>query len=131
MRVERWDMSGANRAIGAEGHRRALKAANIIADAARARCPVGTEKRPMYKKGPYAGKPFTARDGGALKKSIRVVERDEEKYGFEIAHLGSGVRVYAGHYLAYYAAIVEFFSPFIRPARDATRNRVKDILENG
>lgn len=138
MRTEIWSWTKANLAIGKEGHRRAKKAANVIAEAARApgNCPVGTVERPMYKTGPYANQPYTARDNGALRDSIRVVERDEQKHGFVLAQFESlgnygDVRVYAGHYLAYYAAIVEHSNPFMRRAQDKTRARVKDILENG
>ena len=109
----------------------------MIRRAVQARCPEGTVSRPMYQKGDYAGQPYTARDAGQLKRSVRVVERDENKQGFKLATiktLGPNfglIRVYVGHYLAYYAAIVEHYTPFMRLALDATRGQVKNILENG
>ena len=136
MRVEYWDITGLNKIVAETGIRRVRKAAKVIASAVRKKCPVGTISRPMYKTGRYAGQKWTARDVGQLKKSIRIVERDKEKYGFELAqfktlgHYGN-VRVYAGHYLAYYADIVEFYTPFMRPALEATRSQVKGILEDG
>jgi len=39
---------------------RVRKAANVLADAARRNCPVGTVSRPIYRRGPYAGQPWTA-----------------------------------------------------------------------
>lgn len=136
MRVEHWDITGLNKIIAETGIRRVRRAAKVIANAARRRCPTGTILRPMYRIGRYEGQPWTARDAGQLKKSVRVVERHKEKYGFELAqfktlgHYGN-VRIYAGHYLAYYAAIVEFYTPFMRPALEETRSQVKRILEDG
>jgi len=136
MRVEYWDATGLDKIVTETGIRRVRKAAKVIADAARRKCPVGTISRPMYKTGRYHDKPWTARDAGQLKKSVRVVERHAEKYGFELAqfetlgHYGS-VRVYAGNFLAYYASIVEFNTPFMRPALMETRSEVKRILEDG
>lgn len=135
MRVE-WNQKPFNLQLSTEGHRRAKKAAEVIAQAAREECPVGTVDRPMYKTGPYRNQPFTKRDNGTLRKSIRVVERDREKYGYGFAQFENigvygDVRVYAGNYYAYYAAIVEFSNPFMRRAQARTHGRVKDILENG
>jgi len=36
-----------------------------------------------------------------------------------------------GHYYAYYAAIAEFQTPFMRPALDATEGQVALILRDG
>lgn len=136
MRVEHWDIAGLNKIVVKTGCGRVKRAARVIANAVRKNCPVGTVSRPMYKTGRYAGQSWTARDAGQLRRSIRVVERSEEKYGFALAqfktlgHYGD-VRVYAGHYLAYYAAIVEHYTPFMRPALEATRSQIKRILEDG
>lgn len=134
MRLENWNWGKANAMVGRKSIERLRKAAKVIAKNVRSECPVGTISRPMYKTGVYAGQPWTKRDGGALKKSIRVVEK-KEKFGTELnltalANFGR-VRVYAGHYYAYYAAIVEFYTPFMRPALEKSKSEVKSILENG
>jgi hypothetical protein len=92
---------------------------------------------PVYQTGKYAGVPWTQRNAGELLASIRVVEQ-KEKFGREFFKIGSGiggvhgdVRVYAGHYMAWYADIVEYYTPFLRPAVEGTRSQVKSILENG
>jgi hypothetical protein len=82
----------------------------------------------------YAGQEWTSRDGGRLRDSIRVVEKHEDKYGHAFKTFGMTrglVRVYAGHYLAYYARIVEHYSPYLRPAVESTAGEVKNIIENG
>lgn len=134
-RVSKWSWTQADKMVGKASMERVRKAAEVIKDKVQANCPVGTISRPIYKTGADAGKPYTARDAGELKRSVRVVER-EEKDGTLLAQFSSlgnfkKVRVYAGHYLAYYANIVEFRTPFMRPALDSVRSQVKDILENG
>lgn len=121
---EQFDSEFANAAMD-----RLRKAAHVIADKASANCPVGTISRPMYKTGPYAGKPWTARDAGALKKTIRVVEKKEQ--GAAILE-NRNVRVYAGNYIVYYAKIVEYaVKAFLRPALNASKGEIRNILENG
>jgi hypothetical protein len=135
-KIINWDFKKADTMVAEESIKRARKAAKVLADRVRANCPVGTESHPIYRKGPYAGQPWTALDAGQLKKSVRVVERDDQKQGFALAQFASlgkygNIRVYAGHFLAYYARIVEYSKPFMRPATEATRGQIKDILENG
>ena len=104
-------------------------AAEVIAMKARARCPVGTISRPIYRTGPYAGKPWTARDAGALKKTIRIVEKKEQGAEFVKSR---NIRVYAGNYIVYYAQVVEYNGKaFMRPAVNSSKAEVKSILENG
>jgi len=129
MRVVNWNWKEANEMVAKETRKRQLKAARILKNEVHRRCPVGTVSRPIAKKGVYAGQPWTKHDAGNLKRSIRVVER-EEKYGFKLAQYGE-VRVYVGHYMAWYAQIVEYFKPFMRPSINATLARIKNILENG
>jgi len=89
-------------------------AAQIIATNVRVRCPVhqpeGVQYRQVYKTGKYKGEPWTARTGGTLKKSIRVVEKYEVRGGTKVWE-DKNIRVYAGHYMAYYARIVEKIHP--------------------
>ena len=109
---------------------RLRKAANLIADRARSKCPVGTITRPIYKTGPYAGVEWTKRDAGALKKTIRVVEKNDQN-GSPMAE-GRNIRVYAGSWMVYYAKIVEYAGKkFMRPALNSSKNEVRNILQNG
>jgi len=130
MRVSNWNPQKWDGEIMAASMQRLRKAAELVADRARAKCPVGTLSRPIYRSGPYAGQPWTARDAGALKRSIRVVEK-EEKFGTEIAR-SRNVRIYAGNYLVYYARFVEYAGKkFLRPALNMSKNDIRNILENG
>lgn len=132
MRVENWNAQRFDGEFLSASMDRVRKAAQVIADAARRNCPVGTVSRPMYKRGPYAGQNWTARDAGMLKRSVRVVEKNDwgAQTGLVVAQIRN-IRVYAGHYLAWYSAIVEHATPFLRPALNASKNEVRSILENG
>ena len=130
MRVVNWSWKEADEMVAKETRRRQRKAANFLKDEVRRVCPIGTVSRPMYRRGKFAGQWWTRHDAGALKRSVRVVERDDEKFGFKLAQYGE-VRVYVGHKLAWYAQIVEYYRPFMRPAVASTMSRIKNILENG
>ena len=131
MRVAFWDWGKANSVVVKNGRARTKKAADALAAAVRSKCPVGTMSHPMYKKGKFAGQPWTKRDGGSLKRSVRVVEKNE-KSGYELASISlNGPRIYVGNYFSYYAAIVEFYTPFVRPTADRMKGQIKSILENG
>jgi len=131
MRVAFWDWGKANSVVVKNGRARTKKAADALAAAVRAKCPVGTQSHPMYKKGKFAGQTWTKRDGGSLKRSVRVVEKNE-KSGYELASISlNGPRIYVGNYFSYYAAIVEFYTPFVRPTADRMKGQIKSILENG
>jgi hypothetical protein len=125
MRVQNWNPNAYDQIFEDVCIERLVKAAETVASNVRQRCPVGTESRPMYKTGPYAGQPWTARDAGQLRDSIRVVQK-KSKYGKPLVSKRN-VRVYAGHYLAYYASIVEFASPFMRPSFQASIPAIKAI----
>lgn len=122
MRVEYFNPNVADQAFEDVAIEKLVKAANIVRAAARRRCPVGTVTRPMYRSGPYAGAPWTSRDAGRLRKSIRVT-RKKTKSGKAFSKKNN-VRVYAGSYPpgirdqddAYYVLIVEFSKAFLRPA---------------
>jgi hypothetical protein len=129
MRVSNWNPQQYDGEFMDAGMDRLRKAAGVIADRARSRCPVGTLSRPIYKRGPYAGRSWTRRDAGALRKTIRVVEKHE--LGTEISK-ARNVRVYAGNYDVYYAQIVEYAGQrFMRPAVNESKPEVRNILENG
>ena len=129
-----WDFKKADEIIASNSRKRLIRATNYLAEKVRRATPTGTTIRPIYKTGPHAGQKWTGRDGGQLKKSVRVVEWDEDKYALaQFKSIGNyrDVRVYVGHYLAYYADIVEYATPFMRPTIEATKIEVKNILENG
>lgn len=126
MRVEAWNPNKMDETFENVAIDRLIAAAEVVARHARQKCPVGTISRPMYKKGIYAGQPWTARDAGQLKRSIRVV-RKKTKSGKAFSRKRD-VRVYAGHYLAYYAQIVEFTRAFMRPALAQSLSEIKTII---
>ena len=126
MRVEYFNPNKFDQEFENVAIERLVEAAEVVAGAARQKCPVGTISRPMYKTGKYAGQPWTARDAGQLKKSIRVI-RKRTKSGKAFSKKRD-VRIYAGHYLAYYASIVEFSHPFLRPAVASSLSEVKQII---
>jgi hypothetical protein len=128
MRVESWnpnkmDESFENVAIG-----RIVAAAEVVAAATRSNCNVfsGQYSHPMYQRGKYAGQNWTSRDAGRLKKSIRVTRKKTS--GGRAFSRKKSIRVYAGHYMAWYALIVEHYTPYIRPALSQTLSQVKTII---
>jgi len=126
-RVSSWNPQRYDQEFADAAMERLREAGEVIAEAARAKCPVGTVSRPIYKRGPYAGQPWTKRDAGALKKTIRVVEKHDQ-HGTPLAK-GRNIRVYAGNYLVYYAKIVEYAGQkFLRPALASVKSRIRSIL---
>jgi len=105
--------------------KRLKNAASIIEKEAINQCPVGTISRPIYKTGPYAGQIWTSRDKGRLRGSIRTVVPYNVGRTFASK---TNVRVYAGHYTAYYAAIVENGRHFMRKAKNKSMPKVKEII---
>jgi hypothetical protein len=126
MRVENWNPNVMDETFEDVAIERLLEAAQVVAAAARRTCPVGTISRPIYKTGPYAGQPWTARDAGQLKKSIRVTQKTS-KTGKPLFRKRN-VRVYAGHYLAWYGSIVEHTKPFLRPALNGSISEIRSIV---
>ena len=105
---------------------RLIKAAEVIKNKVKSKTPVGTISHPMYRTGKYAGQPWTARDAGQLKKSVRVV-RKKTKSGKALSRKRN-IRVYVGNYLAYYANIVEFDTPFMSIGFESALGEVKEII---
>lgn len=126
MRLEDWNPTQYDQLFEDVAMFRMEQAANIIKRKAKRNCPKGTVSRPIYKSGPYAGMPWTARDAGQLSKSIRVTRKLTPKT--KALSKKRNVRVYAGHYLAYYSAIVEFYTPYMRPAWYTSLPRVKRMI---
>jgi hypothetical protein len=90
---------------------------------------------PPYKTGKYANEPWTAREAGAMLKSVRVVTK-HEKYSTLLLKINN-VRVYVGNYMVWYAAAFEFAKTakrghsVLRTALRASESEVRNILENG
>ena len=104
-------------------------AAEMIATRARQLCPVGTTRRPPYKN----GQPWSAREPGTLRNSIRVTRLKGDP--------NLDVRVYAGARGktndGYYARWVEYGSvhnkkkAFLRPAVKEIGKNIETIMTSG
>lgn len=132
-KVKRWNWNEANRMVNGETRKRLLTAAEMIKTEIRTKLKRSIGKgettgisRPIYKTGKHRGQPWTQRNFGELLGSVRVVEK-REAWGFEIQK-ERNVRVYAGHYLAYYAQIFEFDRPYMRPAWRAVLPKLKKVF---
>lgn len=127
MRVEVWNPSAMDETFENVAIERLVEAAGVVATHARQKCPVGTVSRPIYKTGRYAGKLWTSRDAGRLKKSIRIV-RKKTKSGKAFSKKRD-VRVYAGSYLTDYTYAVEYGGKaFLRPALTESISEIKSII---
>jgi hypothetical protein len=113
---------------------RIVKAAGVIAESARSKCKEGNISRPVSSKGKYAGQFWTERTPGAMRKTIRVVE----KHG-AAGFVSRDVRVIAGNKKTWWATQMEFgrgkwkggAKPFLRPAMNGSKSEVQSIIENG
>ena len=128
MRIESWNPQRFDRSFDDVTRKRLVKAARVLKAAVRRKCPIGTISRPIYQSGPYKGQTWTSRDAGRLRKSVRVVEQ-RTKTGRLSKKMN--VRVYVGHYTAWYADIVEFSRPFMRPAYNEAMPMIKTIIGAG
>jgi len=81
---------------------------------------------PAYRSGKYAGVNWTSRDFGRMMDSVRVV-RKRTKVRKALSKRRS-VRVYSGHYTAFYAGIFEYYRPFMRPAFERSIPAVRTIV---
>jgi hypothetical protein len=133
MRVEYWNPNVADETFENVVMERLVEAANVIKLQTRInlREQIGQGKttgisRPVYKKGRYAGAAWTARNFGELIRSIRVVRKKTES-GRAFSRMRN-VRVYAGHTLAYYADIFEFYRPFMKTAVTQSMAEIKSII---
>jgi HK97 gp10 family phage protein len=125
MRVANWNPKRGDSEIIRAAMDRLEMAANLIADRARQKCPVGKVLRPRSKN----GKEWSEREPGALKKSIRVVRLHGDPR--------LNIRIYAGSHKVFYARFVEMGTskmaarPFLRPALNGSRGEARQILLNG
>lgn len=125
MRVEDWNPNKMDETFETVAMDRLVEAAEVVANLARSKVPVGKVSRPMYKTGVYAGQPWTARDGGSLKRSIRVTRKFTPSGRLTKKR---NIRVYAGNYFAYYARIVEHNRPFLRTAFAQAKPQIKALV---
>jgi hypothetical protein len=96
------------------------------------KCKVGNISRPIYKKGRAANQTWTEREVGAMRRTIRVVEKTGES-GLQ----NRNVWVMAGNYKTWWAVQMEYGRggwkggplPFLRPGSDSARSRVQSIIE--
>ncbi len=124
MRISNWNPKIADAEIKGNAMDRLQIAGEVVANNARQRVPIG-KSRP----GAKGGKDWTAREAGALKRSIRVVRLHGDPK--------RNVRIYAGSRAVFYARFVEYGTvkmpakPFLRPALNASKARIKSILQGG
>ena len=133
MRIESWNPNQFDQEFEDVAIERLEKAGKVLRAAVKRHLAgkIGSGKttgisRPIYQSGPYAGQPWTKRDFGELQKSIRVT-RKESKSGKPLLRKRN-VRVYAGHYLAYYADIFEYSKPFMRPALEESLPMIESTI---
>lgn len=131
MRVENWDPKVLNEFKGV-AYDRLLTASYLVKDTTARRLRGQIKRninRPVYKTGPYAGEPWTARHAGEMLRSVRVVQKKEDMDPQTAAKVAdfTNIRVYTGNFLAYYADIFEFTTPFMRPAFNDSLSEVKSI----
>lgn len=133
MRVEKWNPNAMDATFEAVALDRLWHAAAVLRMTAKRRLAsnIGRGRttgisRPVYRSGKYAGKEWTAREFGALEKSVRRT-RLYNKWGKPLARKRN-VRVYAGNYLAYYADIFEHNAPFMRPALAEALPMIKTMI---
>lgn len=141
-----WDLQKYDGEFKKAGIARMIKAADAIRDAAKENCVSGTVNRPERKHYVYEGKllpasggaPWTARQIGAMRRTIRTVTKnDYPENGFYVDL--DNVRVYAGNFLTWWAVQMEYgrgawkggARPFLRPALRSSESKVRSIIEGG
>lgn len=113
MRIESWNPNKFDETFENIAMDILVRAGEIIAEKAKKHInPKLNLSRPVYKKGNYRDLPWTSRDAGRLKRSIRVVRKKIK--GGKAFSRRRNVRVIAGHYTAYYPYWVEFGSSTIK-----------------
>jgi hypothetical protein len=113
---------------------RIREAGELIRDEVKMKCRVGSINRPPYKTGKYPNQSWTSREAGAMRNTVRVVEKKGES-GLK----NRNIWVMAGNYKAWWAIQMEYGRrgwkggalPFMRPGADSARSRVQSIIENG
>ena len=139
-----WDLQKYDGEFKKAGMERVKRAADAIRDQAKLNCKVGTINRPERKHFVFdghllpaaGGAPWTARQIGAMKKTIRTVEpRNSAESTFDKRE--DNVRVYAGNFLTWWATQMEFGragwkggpKPFLRTALRTEESKIRSIIE--
>ena len=125
MRVENWGYNEFDGLVESATNEKLMECAEIIKANVSQKCPVGTISHPMYRRGKYANQNWTSRDAGRLIKSIRIVKN---KQTGRLIWKKRDIRVYAGHYMAWYASIVEYYTPFMRAGLASSIPAMREIL---
>ena len=121
-----WNPKLAEHEIMGRAMDRLEEAAKAMASVVKDATPEGSVTRPMYKTGPYAGKYWTARDAGSLKRSVRTARKE--------GSTARNVRIIVGHRKAYYGKIIEFgingnqHQGFFRKSINRGKRIAKNIL---
>lgn len=133
MRVAFWKPSLADAEIIPNAMERLEAAGRVLAEKTRAnlraKIRVGNISRPVAKSGKYAGKSWTARNPGALMKSVRVVRKKGDR--------DRNVWVMVGNKEVYYGQAFEYATDpkrggaFFRPAIAQSKSGMEDAIKNG
>lgn len=116
-----WDDSPLIADVEATTRKNIGQGLKLVLRSAKANCPVGTEEREVAKRGANAGKPWTARIPGTLKKSGRTrMSKDRKKLSGQVIFGGRS----SSKLTAYYALIVDLRQPFLRPALESNFDAV-------
>ena len=123
MRVSNWNPEKFDSEIINASMDRLEIAAEVVKKKAQQLCPVGKISRPVAERGKFAGKYWTAREPGSLKKTIRVTRLKGDPRG--------NILVMAGNKKVFYAQIVEFKNAFLRPALNGSKSEIFTIIKEG
>jgi len=126
VRVENWNPNKMDETFENVAIERLVEGAEIVANRARSKVRVGTLSRPIYKTGPKAGKEYTSREAGRLKKSIRVT-RLKTKSGKAFSKKRN-VRIYAGKKDTDYHFVIEFRYPFLRTSLYSSISEIRSVI---
>ena len=133
MRVEYWNPNQYDQTFENITVDRLVKAAKVVRASTKKRLSseLGKGKttginRPVYMTGDKAGEPYTAREFGQMMSSIRLVQKRTKVR--KALSKKKNIRIYAGHYLAFYANIFEFYRPFMRPAFEQSVPMIKTLI---
>ena len=130
-----WNPKLAEHDIMGNALKRLTEVGEAMAAEVKKSTPVGTLSRPMYKTGPYKNKYWTARDAGALQRSVRITKSWEDIDGNTSSEMSSrNVWVICGTTKAYYGKIIEYgtngnkYQGFFRKAINRSKKRANLIL---
>jgi HK97 gp10 family phage protein len=121
MRVVNWSPGKVTAEVEKKAMDRMAKAAEVVAEKARGKVPIGKD---ITRGGKWGN-----RKAGALRDSIRVTRLAGDPK--------QNIRIYAGSKAVFYARFVEYGTkymsarPFMRPALNGSKSQIMTIMENG